>query len=863
MSYKIYINNILLETNTLSFALSKQNNDIADISNRNADLSQNIKIPRTLNNIKAFERTGMVGVNSEFPYKKNIARIIDTDTGIDLISDGMAILLNTDVDNFNISIYSGNINFFKAIENLTLTDCDLTTLNHVKNLTNIKETWTDITKPYRYIIADYNGKMYHSNKLNIDYQIPSASVKYLWNRVFNFIGYEFEGAIFNNEEFADLWMSYPKPIPTNTTPNLVLINSQFSSDVFYNYIFYRENLRIDAVANRLDLHRVNFTHARARLTNANSWTNATSPQLARIEILEAGNYLIRVTTLSFSVFVYDNLGTYVGFFNSINNEVTISVFQNYKIQITHNATGGTDIIGTPLPFVGLANVKVELFYIDGYTLGFDKAFIDFKVSDFIKEIMMRFALTPFAIPNTNKVKFLTLDEIFQDTNIQDWTDKFHGVTNESYILSNYAKRNDFKFKYNDTNDYHSNGYIPVVNENLKESKTLYSSSIFSKEAKLSTDLVGSSVYPIWSKNIKDNGDVEYKGLENRFYFLRSQKIVSELNMTSEILSTNLSSPFYYKESYYRCKWQELINVWYKNINKLLDFTKVITANIYLSKFEFSKVQMERMVFINQLGSYFLINKISNYVPQKVTKVELIKVEYYSEPIEITSVDPYLNITSYTINNCNINFSLNTNLPNNQSLMLELYSLNVISGYTQFLSYSPVYGILNNNSVTFSLTPFNVTNLLLGVYALLKYFNAYTLYETSYINITQNYPLTCYVPPVEPTTLTLTSAVYQGLNYNNNKKYLLSYSHSTITPNTYTLVVEVFASVPFTLYAGTSAEKTYNGWTKHYEYQRNQIYYFTPEIKEVIDTLEYIYLNLPNITKYRIKINSTISNEINI
>lgn len=122
MSYLIYINNLQIETYSQSFALTRQNNDIADISNRNADFSQNIKIPRTANNTIILETAGLIGRNSNVPYKKNTAQIIDADTGVHLVINGWAVLLNTDSKDYNLSIYSGNINFFKAIENLTLTE---------------------------------------------------------------------------------------------------------------------------------------------------------------------------------------------------------------------------------------------------------------------------------------------------------------------------------------------------------------------------------------------------------------------------------------------------------------------------------------------------------------------------------------------------------------------------------------------------------------------------------------------------------------------------------------------------------------------------------------------------------------------
>lgn len=854
MSYLIYINNLQIETYSQSFALSRQNNDIADISNRNADFSQNIKIPRTSNNTKILETAGLIGRNSNVPYQKNTAQIIDADTGVHLVINGWAVLLNTDTKDYNLSIYSGNINFFKAIENITLTECGLEDLNHIKNTENVKETWTNTSLPYRYILADYNGKMYYSNKLNIDYQVPSASVNYLWNRIFNFIGFDFEGAIFSNEEFLDLWLSYPKPVPT-TAPVYELVSTQNS--IFIETPFYDGNALI-----------IGYSVQPLPTTITGSYINSTPNNWGQ-KILTSGTFQIVISGSVFSP--YTNLN-----YNSII--FTLRDNLGNVVQTTEIFSGQNLVFnaGVDFTFILTSNASSKIFPLTGgfnsiinrvvgYTLGFDQAFIDFKVSDFIKEIMMRFALTPFAIPNTNKVKFLTLDEIFQDTNVQDWTNNFYGVTNESYTLSRYAQRNDFKFKYNDSNQKHNDGYIPVANENIKENATLFSSRIFSIEPKFSNELVGSNIYPIWSKNVKDNNTIEYKELDNRFYFLRSQLKNELIEICSEFLVSYISSDFYYKENYYRCKWQELINVWYKNINKLLDFTKVITANIYLKPFEFSQLQMERMVFIQQLGSYFLINKISNFSPKKVTKVELIKVEYFSEPIEILPNDTFVEIVSYVIDNCNITFALNHNLQNGQILFLKLFRGLGVLGLQEVQIFAPVQGVISGNSITFSLNNFEIIHLTTSVIAQLNGLTSiFTPIQTNNIDITSEYPLTCYVPTAEPTALTLISAIYEGLTSNNSKKYKLVYDFSFINNNEYVVTTQVFASVPFTLWAGTTAERIFNGWTDLNNFQMSQNMFGAVVPKEIIETLEYYYISLPNtINKIRIKINNTISNEINI
>ena len=85
--------------------------------------------------------------------------------------------------------------------------------------------------------------------------------------------------------------------------------------------------------------------------------------------------------------------------------------------------------------------------------------------------MQHFGLTAFKDKYTNTIEYLTLDEILQNTNvIDDW--KFISKNSEKYAYSNFAKKNNFKYKYNDNNLNYNDGAIFIQNENLKDETRL-------------------------------------------------------------------------------------------------------------------------------------------------------------------------------------------------------------------------------------------------------------------------------------------------------------------------------------------------------------------------------------------------------
>ena len=177
MSYLIYINGNLVELdNKVSFTQTKQVNDIANITNRNSNFTQTIKAPRTANNRRTFEGAFNVGSTADIPYQRAVCNVIDANSGQHLIYNGWAVLIESTNDTYNFTVYDGIIDFYKKIEKLTINDLGVSELNHIKNLEGVIETWTNESLPYRYILADYNGKNTTDiGNVNVDYQVPCAS----------------------------------------------------------------------------------------------------------------------------------------------------------------------------------------------------------------------------------------------------------------------------------------------------------------------------------------------------------------------------------------------------------------------------------------------------------------------------------------------------------------------------------------------------------------------------------------------------------------------------------------------------------------------------------------------------------------
>jgi hypothetical protein len=122
-----------------------------------------------------------------------------------------------------------------------------------------------------------------------------------------------------------------------------------------------------------------------------------------------------------------------------------------------------------------------------------------------------------------------------------------------------------------------------------------------------------------------------------YTFSTSVIIGSEILQAENTIST---APF---ESFFKLKFQEIIQDYYQPLTQILNKARVVNASIYLNDFDIDNIDFSSLKWIEDENSYFLLNKVSNYTSKGVNKAELIKVDYVST---FYSVAPTIAITGY-------------------------------------------------------------------------------------------------------------------------------------------------------------------------------------------------------------------------
>lgn len=669
MSYKLYIENSEVEIKDINrLAQNKQVNNITNIHQRQTNATNSFALPKTPNNVRVMEFLGVVGNTSNLPYKKLNASLLDTITGEWLIYNGWAVITNTAKD-YKVVLYDGIIDFFKAIDNKTLTDVNISGLNHVKNVPNVIASFSN-TLPYIYILGDFNGNNYDAGTLNIDYQVPSARISYIWKAIHAFAGFTYTGNIFQKEKFLNLFMTFPKPAPISGNQSNYVNAENHLSGFSYN-----------GTVQTVDMFPSEFTANSYVVKENNSY-----------KFNVAGKYKVKGTgqITTTSTFIGFPTNTNTSTFNyyhkdSANNFLTYGIIDTnalgyviLDVSIGDTVTLICDIFADSNGDFGFSsylsgNFDLSLDILTGYQVNFEDVLVEFLATDFVKEVINHFCLTPFKDPYSNNIEYRTLTEIIQEPNVVDWSNKNPVKTDEKYIVGSYAQSNLFQFSYDKQGEVFCDGRILIENKNLAE-KTVVVKSKFFAPSSLNTESningVNTVLFKLWDKEIKDDGTIEYKDLSNRFYLLKRQiSQNSFITIKSVVLNQidTYSGTLSYV-SFYRLSWRELIVDNYSQIRKILNNAKIIDVNFFLTAKDVRDFDFKRLIYVEQFSSYYMVNKIVNFIKNKPTKVELIEIDSFVDDGENDFVIPYSYISIYNISvvGCTaiIDFTTDAILPTN-------------------------------------------------------------------------------------------------------------------------------------------------------------------------------------------------------
>lgn len=646
----VIANGYLELKNGESIKYTFQVNDIFDLSTVNSSYSNAFEIEKTPANTKTLQGLGLVGSASEIPYSKTESRILFH--GFDVISYGWLSVVST-TDKYKISISNGIIDFFKEIENKNIgTELDLTEINHRKTLNTVVDSFTN--PYYRYNIADYGGKtniqLLAGSSINIDYLAPSAKVKYLWDKIFEKFKWTYSGSIKTNPDFTDLYITYPlAPESEGDEPvdpiliaevgkfafqevGFTVVNGekQFTKNKTWSYQIVDEGFIIDnwtyqfnSNGNfRVEVNPTGYIRYRMRQpAPANGWSYRNFPITFRVR---RGTQVYEIDTTATgpeAQLIINDL-----FFTG----------ETITFEIVAKDIAETSIGKYEPDKLFFNDTTVKVYKTSLGTVDFNKAFLDFSIKDFIKEQVIAFGLTPIVDADERNIHFLSVDERINADKI-DWSENYFRRTEEKYAINSYAQKNGIRHKYNTDNSEFNDGFLYVNNANLPDVKTIFQSKIYSPLNEASTiNTLSSSyitpIFPIWQSEAKevenDEGEtvieIEYKGLNGRFYYQKSENKISAVNFTSIFLGGSRTEASFPISNTIMTLFKEKVQKYWSGYETLLNYSKIHDIDLAIGLADILALDFYKVYHFEQEASDYILNKLV-WEDGKVISGEFIKI----------------------------------------------------------------------------------------------------------------------------------------------------------------------------------------------------------------------------------------------
>ncbi len=523
---EIWVNDELVDlTPETIVALTRQANDVADMSSRQSDFTNQFALPKTRNNLAIFNLLGGVNSPTGVPYVQPTCKIVSE--GVEIVSNGVIIVESVTTE-INISVLGGIADFFTTIKDKSIKDLNLSAYDIQWTLANwaarLGQTsgvlwpvidWgtfdasnnTPLTSdPGRYLdvrdqtpaiylyhiieaiiteagfssttfftlLDDYTAKYTRYKKIMLPYTAirPGTTtlakvhfdVRNLYYGVFKDVGVGATTYIpFGNSGHGDNVDEYGQWIDLGSGRYGWIIQSTGWYEVNVELDMYFDDTWANVVFNLQD-QRGNIY---------NTVTEGGAAGDAQVD-LSGRYYFEEGNIIEVEVNMPNDANTYTVYFNGTDNGWQGSYISDYSCKF--------DLLDSEIPICGF-----------GWDLECAINLPDVRQVDIMKLVAQMFCGIYIVDPVTKIVDLIPFDEILRKKdNAPDWSDKLDLSEPASMRFSygNYAQRNYLKYQdLDDDTTGFANGYFDIPDETLPAETTLLQSEFSPMKMKTVLNLV--------------------------------------------------------------------------------------------------------------------------------------------------------------------------------------------------------------------------------------------------------------------------------------------------------------------------------------------------------------------------------------
>lgn len=581
-------------------SMNYQSIDVNDIQNRRASYSQNIKLPRSLNNRKIFFGADEPGSGSIVPYRKLKCWLYCNESP--LVQSESYIILTKVSTSFECQILSGIVDIFDTMKNMPMSDIDLGYI--MRNQASL--TPSNWGTYWMYGVATFGDVTSFPSTLAHIY--PFVKFKQSIEKIISDLGYTFETTL--NESYWDNYL-------------LSIAEMQLGSDSLDYYKGAVSYSQIHPASNSILLVNVG-NNANGQITTSLmsgvTWIKYKPVIDSRVRVDIAYTPDSSVTnTAKIKVEFLEYSSTESSGFTIIDTVYLDTSTTSTQCELDVPASG-SEFLGVWITVqVGSLGFDLGLFSLNAsFTLSTEEVPVNGKlyisnnlgfdnVFDFFKMFVNLFCLIPIIDYDNKILKCYTFGSIRQNkSKLIDWSSKLHRYNiEETFLYGSYAQKNYIKLEENSTDNIELSAVIIIDNEALDKEKDLFTLPIESGKDNI--------INSYQAANIPLESDNEFEG--GKIHLLKN---------TSQTMDILIDGNTYTYDMIQHVQPEE-IETYYGYLQSVINRAEYYEAYFKLTDSDIEIFNQMDPVYISQLSGWFFVSKINNYVSGKLTKVNLLKI----------------------------------------------------------------------------------------------------------------------------------------------------------------------------------------------------------------------------------------------
>lgn len=651
---QLFLNDTLVDlTDDSPIALTFQINNLAEVKNQQGNTSNQFKLLLTQRNRQILGYPDEVAFTTHLPYTRYAAKVVQD--GMEIIPYGIGELNSVDDSTASITVLSGNVDFFDAIDgkiydvgdNKNASNTAWRAFDHKWNLDNVVASQAH-TEGWIWPVVDYGNISFDVSKpIDVRNLRPGFFLKTAIDLMVKPTGYTIDP-----ESFLVNDPLYKKLIV------------QFANDNFehgIDYINGSDNLSISVQNTQRQYTGHDSADVKFQQVNYGSvsYSPAYNAFIAyeNMSVTVSVKYTIQVRSTkkhkgasmkvslrmftpgpnSFTELAANNHDGYNDYNvysphgdQKLSAELDMSTGQSIRVSF-EPANNDSEALFEPGAIFIVTNRKNEVIYTQ--TVQCERIFPDVSQKDLLKDTLQRFGIICQTNSNRGTITLASFKNIVNNIpKAKDWSTRcLNQGKGIAFQLGGYAQINYLKYK-EDENVVPLNfadGQINVDDKTLPAIAILFE-SLFAPT--LNRPYKSGSIAKI-TKVDAQSGNNDYSIstqprilIDDKLNLMQQNTLTFTDGSANRIVNDYISVPYFDKGSgEHSLLFEKLRQQYYPELERILQQTKKVVRWFMLTPRDILELDLLFPIYLQQDGAYYYINKIDSWRKGQPTKVELVKL----------------------------------------------------------------------------------------------------------------------------------------------------------------------------------------------------------------------------------------------